>query len=752
MLRKVLMCAVLCLLGVAFYTHAETTPLWQPVKDEVYLQEVGYKIPTEEPVLSVAVLDERAYVGMKGGLYQVLDNARLEFLEGSPKAPVEHLIAANGALYVFTPKALHRYADGKWTELAKGKYNDACAHVGGVIVSTPRSLYLVQGDTLETWGEAPKDFGEIQQIASYAETIYCLSDDQLFTFDGRDFVTKKVVEYGDLPSKELKDLVPLGSRLIVGTQKGLGVLRGTAATQLFGANGLPVEEVATLARGFDHDIWMGTKEGAVRIIFDPEHNHDYHYFFAARWLPNNVVNEISCASHTVYVATNGGVGIIDYEPYTLQKKAAYYERFMDEWGLRRGAFVHRLCKDGEADTWIREISDNDIGWGTHYWAAQAFKYAATGDEQARKNAVAGFNAMKWSEEITPIDGFPARSIWANGETGYRVKDGSGGLPAEWHDTPDGKWAWKADTSSDETDAQYYYAYVFYNLVANDKEKAQVREHIDRMTSHIIDHGYTLQDLDGKPTVWGHWDPEYFNGKGRPHQGLKGLEALTYMRVAYAITGDEKYNTEFQRCLDWGYLKKVIWQKLTFKLNVFHSDDRLAFYMFYTLLQCEKDPYLRSHYMRSLERSYEIERIESLPWFNFIYGALTGNDCETLQAARYLRESPLDLETYKFDHSGRSDLNTPKGYVPYCYVERPFSPRESGLWRWNFSMGKMSGPEYGPEIIEPSGWLDAYWMARYYGMILPPETDDPELLTVPKRDMQFGTVPYDGPPMPNVLED
>ena len=137
MLRKVLTSAVLCLLGVAFYTHAETTPLWQPVKDEVYLQEVGYKIPTEEPVLSVAVLAEQAYVGMKGGLYQVLDNTRLELLEGSPKASVEHLVAANGALYVFTPKALHRYADGKWTELAKGKYNDACAHVGGVYCIYP---------------------------------------------------------------------------------------------------------------------------------------------------------------------------------------------------------------------------------------------------------------------------------------------------------------------------------------------------------------------------------------------------------------------------------------------------------------------------------------------------------------------------------------------------------------------------------------------------------------------------------------
>ena len=34
------------------------------------------------------------------------------------------------------------------------------------------------------------------------------------------------------------------------------------------------------------------------------------------------------------------------------------------------------------------------------------------------------------------------------------------------------------------------------------------------------------------------------------------------------------------------------------------------------------PGLRSIYLRSLERHWEVMRMQQVPWFNFIYGALT----------------------------------------------------------------------------------------------------------------------------------
>lgn len=280
----------------------------------------------------------------------------------------------------------------------------------------------------------------------------------------------------------------------------------------------------------------------------------------------------------------------------------------------------------------------------------------------------------------------------------------------------------------------------------------MREHLSRMADHIITHGWTMCDLDGKPTVWCRWDPEYFNGKGKAHRGLNGLEVLNYMRTTAAITGDQKYLDAMQQLVDMDYTDRVIEQKLVFGPDIFHSDDRLAFYTYYTLLQYETDPWLRGLYRRSLERSWEIERIEQIPWFNFIYGELTGNDCETEPAVKYLRETPLDLVNYSYSCESCTDLFTPPGYESYCKEIKNISPRIRGLVRWTSNSGRVKGGGDGHSVADPSGWLDAYWMARYYGMILPPETDDSALLTVIPTGKRPGAIPYDGPPMPDVLSD
>jgi hypothetical protein len=63
--------------------------------------------------------------------------------------------------------------------------------------------------------------------------------------------------------------------------------------------------------------------------------------------------------------------------------------------------------------------------------------------------------------------------------------------------------------------------------------------------------------------------------------------------------------------------------------------------------------------------------------------------------------------------------------------------------------QLDGGGGGMSISDPSAFLDAYWMARYYGMILPPDVKESGLLTVEKRGLQLGAKPYAGPPRPSV---
>ncbi|HOZ45330.1 MAG TPA: hypothetical protein PLO37_01405 [Candidatus Hydrogenedentes bacterium] len=715
-------------------------PLWKPVADDVFLQEVGTRIATDAPAVAVAVFGDKAYVCLANGMAVIEEDTLVPI--DAPAGTVRKLKAAGDALWLITDSAIHRFDGAQWGIVGQGDFVDLCDHAGQVIVADCSALYRVADEQVIPMEDAPKSHEPITHIASYAETIYALADGKIRFLNPSREKWEEGVEWGDMPSVTTRDLLALGSRLLVATDKGLAVLRGTGLTTLTGKDGLCYEDTTCLAPGFDGDLWIGTSQGAIRSV-----GGEYHYFAADRWLPNNAVNAVACGDRVAYVATNGGLGIIRYEPYTLLKKAAYYERHLEEWGQKRIGFTHKLEWNPEKSGWVREVSDNDVGWSSHYLCAQCFKYAVTGDQAARDEAKDFFYSMKLSEEMSSIPGFPARSIWAVGETGNKAQGGSGGYPAEWHPTPDGQFEWKADTSSDETDAHYYASAIYYELAADDTEKARVRDHLSRISDHIIREGWVLRDLDGKPTRWARWDPAYFKAiPGCFAKGLNGLEILSYMRTAAAITGNPAYEDAYGTLLGYGYHNYVINQKHVTKDSTNHSDDRLAFYAFYPLLKYETDPALRSLYRRSLERSWEIERIEHIPWFSFIYGALTGNDCETEQATTHLREWPLDMVAYRYKNSIRTDLATPPGYVPYCDGTRAISPRERGPLRWSSSTLGCDGGNPN-SVVDPSGWLEAYWMGRYYGFIEAPTATDPVLITVEHRSLHLGAVPYDGPPRP-----
>ena len=719
-------------------------PLWKPMPDDVYLQETRGCVETDAPILAVAVFEGALFAGNAQGVCR-LDGEALVPEANGPAGPVTRLKTLAGTLWAATPGGLWRFDGAAWQNLGGKDVADMCAHLGDVVVAAAGGLYRVEGDAL-TLVTPPDSRGArgVLGVASYSGTLYVRQANRFGLVENGDFTYEYLADWGHLePDCVLRDMLTQGSKLVFATDGGLSILRGMTWYHLCGEDGLCYEDTTCLAPGFAQDLWIGTARGAIRYV-----DGEFQYFGYQRWLPNDKVNAIACGDNVVYIATDGGLGIITYEPYTLRKKAAWYERWLEEWGQKRLGFTHSLVWDGTE--WLRHVSDNDVGYSSHYLDAMCFKYAVTGDQKARDEAVDMMKSVKWSEEITPMPGFPARSIWAADEKGDKAKHGSGGLPAEWHATPDGVWEWKGDTSSDETDAHVYEVSLFLELVAEDGEERDMAiEHLDRVIGHIVDNGWVLRDLDGQPTRWARWDPEYLQ---RPYgfyaRGLNGMEALNYVTTAYHFTGNEKFRAGKQQLIEWGYPDEVLRQKLTFHPGFFtHFDDRLAFYAYYPLLRYETDPELRSLWLRSLERSWEVKRIEGLPWFNFIYGAITGNDCETDRAVAHLREWPLDCRMYSYFNSQRDDLYTPKGYRMYSERPKPLSPRATTPQRWDANFMRLDGGGAGRSVAEPSSWLDAYWMGRYFGFIKAPTTNDPELVTVPKRGLHLGAEPYKGPPRP-----
>lgn len=747
---------------------AEQAPrYWEPVADDVYLQEIAEKLPTAQPVTAVAACDGTVYA-VSGGTMSIVRDGGLQDAPGAP-AGIHRLRVLDGTLWAATDTGAYRFADGAWQRIDERPYVDFCIHLDAVHGATrdavfrfengqfvdaePENGYLSSDSTvvMEDFSQVladPVRIGPIDRIASYGGTLYLLRPGELALIDIDTFVPSPI-DWGTMPSQNTRDMLVQGSRLYITTDRGVAVVRGMALTTLLGNDGLPYEDTTCLAEGFDGDLWIGTTRGAIRKT-----GGDFHYFGANHWLPGDNVHDIAVAGKTVYIATDAGLGIIRYEPYTLAKKAAFFERALEEWGHKRLGFVHSLYWSGDAEGWLREISDNDGGHTAHYLAAMSFKYAATGDEQARKEAVDAFEAMIWLDDITPSDGFIARAVWSvQGDKGRRSERGSGGLPAKWYPTDDGLWQWKGDTSSDEVNGHFYSVALFHDLAAKGPEKERAKEHIVRIASHILDNGWVLRDMDGKPTRWGRWDPAYLlTPYGFEARGLNGMEAQTYMITAHALSQDAKFSAGLEQLLEWRYHRYTVRQKLTFPPDVVVPwDDELAFRCYHPLLTYAKDPELRSVYLRSLERSWEVMRMQHVPFFNYIYGALTGNDCEEERAAQHLREWSLDTVNHSYANSHRSDLATEPGYVVYCGGTRAMSPRETEAKGGSRNALNYDGGRGGRTVTPPLGWLEDYWMGRYYGFIEAPVATGPALTTIEAGPVrQLGAAPYAGPPRPAVL--
>jgi hypothetical protein len=738
---------------------------WTPEKDDIYQQEQGDRWVTDTPITELAYLGETLFYVQDGALNTYTGDGESRPAPDAPKGIVR-MKTLDGAVWAATDSGAWRFNGARWKQVHDQPMVDFCVHQGAVHGATRDAIFRWDGsqfvdikpasgyqsnDTtviMEDGSQVlsnPIRIGPIQRIASYSETLYLMHPGRLALLNGP-ILFRDPFDWGMLPSRTLRDLHAQGSRLYTATDRGASVLRGMALTTLDGDDRLPFEDLTCIASGVGADVWFGTTDGAIRKTGDT-----YHFFGTGNWLPGRHVYDIEVVYPTVYIATDKGLGIIHYEDYTLRKKAVLFEKMTKNGGFQRLGFMQKLWKNG--DGWTREISDNDGGHTSHYLAAMSYKYAVTGDEQDRKEALDAFKAMVWLDDITPKDGFIARSVFSvDGDEGELATQGSGGLPAKWYQTDDKKWFWKGDTSSDEVNGHYYSVSLFHDLAAKGKEKDRAARHLSNISSHIMDNGWVLRDMDGEPTRWGRWDPEYLlRPYGFEARGLNGMEAQTYMWTSIGLSGDAKFKQGLDQLIKWRYHTYTVRQKLTYPPeSIVPWDDELAFRCYLPLLTYADDPYLRSIYQRSLERHYEIMRMQKVAFFNFIYGALTGNDCEVDVVTQSLREYRLTPIEYSYRNSHRADLAPEPGYVPYGAGTRAISPRETGAMWGSQASVYYDGGNGGRGITPPVAWLEEYWMGRYYGMIEAPETKDPALITVPEdAGTHQWAKPYSGTPRPEI---
>lgn len=624
-------------------------------------------------------------------------------------------------------EALAGAADGVWA-LSKGRWQREEGSPGDVraFSAEPDGTVWALGAGA-AWRRAggwqqihrldEEDMGRARGIlANGPEEVFVAAERGLFALMGkRKYWLSLEVRPGGLLSANTRALARLDDRhFLVATDRGLNLTNGQSGWYAYtGANGLPILDLTGVAVGPDGTVWLGSDHGAIRW-----QKGRFTYLAGKRWLPDNRVTALAPeADGSVWVGTPNGLAHLTHRRLTLAEKADIYQRDLESRERRHGyVTVMQLRAPGVLEGARQEISDNDGLWTGLYIAAQAYRYAVTKSPEARAQAARSMQALLRLESITGIPGFPARAICHVDEPGYPLR--SARSQPEWHPSPVEKgWVWKGDTSSDEIDGHYFAWYVFYELAATEEEKKQVRATCKRVTDHILDHNYYLVDIDGKPTTWGVWAPEKLNDdpKWWEERGLNSLEILSHLKVASHIVGEPRYAQAYQELIrKHRYALNTIEAKIP--TGVSH-DDQLAFLAYYPLLMLEKDPGLRALYLASLRRTWNYERIEENPLWNFIYGACTGEPCDVEEAVRSLREIPLDLITWKTQNSHRADLQWDPATAQRArrLLVKPLPWTERRIHKWDSNPYE---PDGGSDLGEEDQtlWLLPYWLGRYHRLI------------------------------------
>lgn len=481
---------------------------------------------------------------------------------------------------------------------------------------------------------------------------------------------------------------------------------------------IPLEKIAVILKLDQQNLWVGGKEDFGVALYQADLKR-WRYFGPARYMPTGGISQIGLsADGAIWVRSRGGISKLYTRAMTLEEKAKIFLERLRKRHVKHG-FIRFLAlkKPGQPELGgFLPHQDNDGLWTSLYVMTESFRYAVTRDPLAKKYARESLKALMWLHDITPVPGFIARSIVERGEVERRHYGG------EWHLSKDGRWQWKGDTSSDESDGHFAAYAIYYDLVADEKEKLEIARYLRSMMDHIIRNNWYLVDVDGKPTTWGVWNPEVFKKTfwGKTARGLNALQVLMFLNVTYHATGEERYRKAFYDLIQEGYDRYLLRVSVTTHPRfVNHSDSELAAVAYYPFFRLEKDAQVLQKAQKGFQRWCKAELPERSPWFNFLC-CIYGQDkklCDRKSAIETLQDIPMSTLNWHVKNSHRADV---KRDVPDRHnklqLTRVLPISERCFLRWNGNPYRADECGNGNEEGDGVHFLLPYWLGRYHNLV------------------------------------
>ncbi len=689
--------------------------------DTFFLQPISVKYSLSEDfkgsTLKKVVIDYNniVYVLTDKGLGRVSKNEVVTDLLYRPLAgtiPVDITTQEHtGYLYYLYDSFFltNSYAGKVYGELPQGKFRKmAVAENGSVLLAGDDALGLFIDGKIN---DVPAPGEKIISIQANNGSFYVLCPNALYRL--ADNKLQQIHNDSGLQACTFyKNMVVLGTANgYYGVDKISGKITLPLKTQL------PVQDISSVMN-VGGKLWAGTPGGAFMQM-----NSGFRYYASKRWLNENSVSSMAAdAEGNVYVLTPTGLNEIKFIKNTLFKKAVHFQNSVRQRHIRYGLLSEvRMKTPGDLSTAEMIDTDNDGLWSSFYLGSQAFRYAVTKAPEARQYVWECFSAYERLISINQLKGFPSRTFERKG---FKVAD-----PDAWRASPDSGWEWKGTTSSDEFVGYIFITSLMDQFIAKTPaEKKRVADFIDKILTHIIDNNYNFIDLDGKPTRWARWNPEYVNWYPKTIGDRKqtSTNIIAGLQLGYALTGKSLYKTEALRLMyKFGYLENIMIDLRNIKSTpgyIFlgddmgsghanHSDDEMTFLTYWVLYHYAFDKDLQKKYAATITNYWQVILPERNPLWNLItYG--TSGSFDKTSTLWNMREFPMDMIRWTVKNSDRKDLEFLKPNFRDQVTAQLLTPEEQPIHRHNANPFELDGGSDGRSELSGSEYLLPYWMARY----------------------------------------
>jgi hypothetical protein len=196
-----------------------------------------------------------------------------------------------------------------------------------------------------------------------------------------------------------------------------------------------------------------------------------------------------------------------------------------------------------------------------------------------------------------------------------------------------------------------------------------------------------------------------------------MEMLSFLKLAYYVTGQNKYEKEYRRLIDREYYLDNMGQVAQQNPAWFiYFDVMLQAYVYPILIKCEKDPKLRAFYENHMDAWMERRKGDRNPLVNFFYCYARNKKTDLAASVDFLIDTPLDLVNWTVDHTKREDVHVVRNPVLDELQINELPPASiRTVVRWDKNPWAAINGDPGIER-EPVFWLLPYWMGRYLKMI------------------------------------